>query len=179
MSQFVNYVLTLGQQAAPKYGYATLGLSLERYGIDKVIADVPGGCRPDGGGERRLFVRRSHTNRSPGRPDHADLWRDERHSSSAATRGRQRGHHQRQHRCGQGSGHCHECEAAQVRAEDRRPAGAQGEWIPPSRSVGTSAMASTGIDALPVLVFGVLLLGGRVDRASPHAASSGEAGRTS
>jgi LPXTG-motif cell wall-anchored protein len=46
MSQFVNYVLTLGQQAAPKSGYASLGLSLERYGIDKVIADVPGAVDP-------------------------------------------------------------------------------------------------------------------------------------
>jgi ABC-type phosphate transport system substrate-binding protein len=46
MSQFVNYVLTLGQEAAPKFGYASLGLSLERYGIDKVIADVPGAVDP-------------------------------------------------------------------------------------------------------------------------------------
>jgi LPXTG-motif cell wall-anchored protein len=46
LSQFVNYVLTLGQQAAPKFGYASLGLSLERYGIDQVIANVPGAVDP-------------------------------------------------------------------------------------------------------------------------------------
>jgi hypothetical protein len=46
MSNFVNYVLTLGQQAAPKFGYASLGLSLERYGIDRVLADVPGAVDP-------------------------------------------------------------------------------------------------------------------------------------
>ena len=46
MSQFVNYVLTLGQQAAPRFGYASLGLSLERYGIDEVIAHVPGAVDP-------------------------------------------------------------------------------------------------------------------------------------
>jgi ABC-type phosphate transport system substrate-binding protein len=46
MSNFVNYVLTLGQQAAPKRGYASLGLSLERYGIDQVIANVPGAVDP-------------------------------------------------------------------------------------------------------------------------------------
>lgn len=46
MSQFVNYVLTLGQQVAPKFGYASLGLSLERYGIDQVIANVPGAVDP-------------------------------------------------------------------------------------------------------------------------------------
>jgi LPXTG-motif cell wall-anchored protein len=46
MSPFVNYVLTLGQQEAPKIGFASLGLSLERYGIDKVTADVPGAVAP-------------------------------------------------------------------------------------------------------------------------------------
>jgi phosphate transport system substrate-binding protein len=46
MSQYVNYVLTLGQQAAPKFGYASLGLSLERYGIDRVLAAVPGAVDP-------------------------------------------------------------------------------------------------------------------------------------
>ncbi len=46
MSEFVNYVLTLGQESAPTFGYASLGLSLERYGIDRVIADVPGAVDP-------------------------------------------------------------------------------------------------------------------------------------
>ncbi len=32
----------LGQQKSPSIGYASLGLSLERYGIDAVTADVPG-----------------------------------------------------------------------------------------------------------------------------------------
>lgn len=46
MSAFVNYVLTLGQQEAPKLNFASLGLSLERYGIDHVIDDVPGSVSP-------------------------------------------------------------------------------------------------------------------------------------
>ena len=46
MSAFVNYVLTLGQQGAPKIGFASLGLSLERYGINAVTADVPGAVVP-------------------------------------------------------------------------------------------------------------------------------------
>ncbi|MGA2521858.1 MAG: substrate-binding domain-containing protein [Acidimicrobiales bacterium] len=46
MSAFVNYVLTLGQQEAPKMNFASLGLSLERYGIDHVIDDVPGAVSP-------------------------------------------------------------------------------------------------------------------------------------
>jgi len=42
LSAFVNYALTLGQQKSPSFGYASLGLSLERYGIDAVTQDVPG-----------------------------------------------------------------------------------------------------------------------------------------
>jgi phosphate transport system substrate-binding protein len=46
MSQFVNYVLTLGQQKAPTFGYASLGLSLEQYGVKTVQANVPGAVPP-------------------------------------------------------------------------------------------------------------------------------------
>ena len=46
MSQFVNYVLTLGQQTAPSFGYASLGLSLEQYGINAVQHNVPGAVPP-------------------------------------------------------------------------------------------------------------------------------------
>jgi phosphate transport system substrate-binding protein len=46
MSQFVDYVLTLGQQAAPSFGYASLGLSLEQYGINAVQKNVPGAVAP-------------------------------------------------------------------------------------------------------------------------------------
>jgi len=46
MSNFVNFVLTLGQQAAPSFGYASLGLSLEQYGINAVTTNVPGSVAP-------------------------------------------------------------------------------------------------------------------------------------
>jgi phosphate transport system substrate-binding protein len=46
MSRFLDYVLTLGQKEAPSMDFATLGLSMEREGIDKVIADVPGAVDP-------------------------------------------------------------------------------------------------------------------------------------
>jgi phosphate transport system substrate-binding protein len=46
MSQFVNYVLTLGQQKAPTFGYASLGLSLEQYGVNAVQRNVPGAVPP-------------------------------------------------------------------------------------------------------------------------------------
>jgi phosphate transport system substrate-binding protein len=46
LSEFVNYVLTLGQQSAPSFGYASLGLSLEQYGINAVLKNVPGAVSP-------------------------------------------------------------------------------------------------------------------------------------
>jgi phosphate transport system substrate-binding protein len=48
MSNFVNYALTLGQQkvATPAIGYASLGLSLEQYGINQVKSFVPGAVSP-------------------------------------------------------------------------------------------------------------------------------------
>jgi phosphate transport system substrate-binding protein len=46
LSAYVNYVLTLGQGVAPSMDFASLGLSLERYGIDNVIAKVPGAVSP-------------------------------------------------------------------------------------------------------------------------------------
>jgi len=46
MSAFVNYALTLGQQKAPSIGYASLGLSLEQYGINAVTTNVPGSVAP-------------------------------------------------------------------------------------------------------------------------------------
>jgi phosphate transport system substrate-binding protein len=46
MSQFVDYVLTLGQQSAPSFGYASLGLSLEQYGVNAVQKNVPGAIPP-------------------------------------------------------------------------------------------------------------------------------------
>ncbi|MBV8463025.1 MAG: substrate-binding domain-containing protein [Acidimicrobiales bacterium] len=46
MSQYVDYVLTLGQKSAPGFGYASLGLSLEQYGINEVQKYVPGAVAP-------------------------------------------------------------------------------------------------------------------------------------
>ncbi len=46
LSGFVNYSLTLGQKSSPTFGYASLGLSLEKYGIDEVSKQVPGAVAP-------------------------------------------------------------------------------------------------------------------------------------
>jgi phosphate transport system substrate-binding protein len=42
MSQFVDFALTLGQQEAQKYGYASLGENLEQYGLDTAKSLIPG-----------------------------------------------------------------------------------------------------------------------------------------
>ena len=42
MSQFANYALTIGQQKATEIGYASLGLSLEQYGVNAMKQKVPG-----------------------------------------------------------------------------------------------------------------------------------------
>jgi phosphate transport system substrate-binding protein len=42
LSAFANYSLTLGQQKAPEIGYASLGLSLEQYGVNAIKQSVPG-----------------------------------------------------------------------------------------------------------------------------------------
>ena len=42
MSQFANYALTIGQQKATEIGYASLGLSLEQYGVNAMKQQVPG-----------------------------------------------------------------------------------------------------------------------------------------
>jgi phosphate transport system substrate-binding protein len=46
LSQFVNYALTLGQHEAPEIGYASLGLSLEQYGVNQMMKYVPGAVAP-------------------------------------------------------------------------------------------------------------------------------------
>ncbi len=46
LSQFVDYALTLGQQKAPEIGYASLGLSLENFGVNAVKTQVPGAVAP-------------------------------------------------------------------------------------------------------------------------------------
>jgi phosphate transport system substrate-binding protein len=42
ISAFVNYALTLGQETARSFGYGTLGLPLENFGVNEVAASVPG-----------------------------------------------------------------------------------------------------------------------------------------
>ena len=70
MSQFVNYILTLGQQTAPSFGYASLGLSLEQYGVNAVQHNVPGAVAADGRrtGKRTPAVTSPPPRLRPGKP---------------------------------------------------------------------------------------------------------------
>ena len=154
MSQFVNYVLTLGQQAAPKFGYATLGLSLERYGIDQVIANVPGAVDPTAAESQAYAcgdltpteVQAGQTTPTCGVTNGV--------AATATARRSEHHHHQRQHGHGQG-GHCRH-EWIGVRWVG---VGGEGGGVDPSVSLtGTTSMASTGSNPLPLVVIGVLLV---------------------
>jgi phosphate transport system substrate-binding protein len=54
MSKFVDYALTLGQETAPSFGYAPLGLSLEEYGINAAQKNIPGAVAPTADEEAAL-----------------------------------------------------------------------------------------------------------------------------
>lgn len=154
MSQFVNYVLTLGQQAAPKFGYATLGLSLERYGIDQVIANVPGAVDPTAAESQAYAcgdltpteVQAGQTTPTcgvtngappPPPPGAANITTINGNTATgkAVTAGTS----------GSASG--------------GSASGGEGGGVDPSVSLtGTTSMASTGSNPLPLVVIGVLLV---------------------
>ncbi len=154
MSQFVNYVLTLGQQAAPKFGYATLGLSLERYGIDQVIANVPGAVDPTTaesaayacGDLTPTEVQAGQTTPTcgvtngapppppPGAANITTINGNTAAGKAAVTAGTSA--------AGGGSG-----------------AGGEGAGVDPSVALtGTTSMASTGSNPVPLVVIGLLLV---------------------
>jgi ABC-type phosphate transport system substrate-binding protein len=152
MSQFVNYVLTLGQQAAPKFGYASLGLSLERYGIDEVIAHVPGAVDPTPAesaayacgdltpsevqaGQTTPTCGVTNGNPPPPPPGAANIATVNGNAAKGAATASTKGG------AGSGSG-----------------AGGAGGADPAVSLAGTSAMAGTGSDPLPLVLIGVGLL---------------------
>ena len=160
MSQFVNYVLTLGQQAAPKAGYATLGLSLERYGIDQVIANVPGAVDPTAaesaayscGDLTPTEVQAGQTTPTCGVTNGTPPPPPPGAANIATVNGNTA--------AGKAAAVATSAKAGAGAGSSGAAAGGAGGVDPSVSLVGTSAMASTGIDALPVLVFGVLLLAG-------------------
>jgi len=157
MSQFVNYVLTLGQQAAPKFGYASLGLSLERYGIDQVIANVPGAVDPTAAESQAYAcgdltpteVQAGQTtptcgvtNGAPPPPPPGAATVATVNGSTAA-----------------GKAGTAARTAGATGGSSGSGAGGGGAGVDPSVALtGTTSMASTGSNPLPLVVIGVFLL---------------------
>ena len=153
MSQFVNYVLTLGQQTAPSFGYASLGLSLEQYGVNAVQKNVPGAVPPTAAEQQAYScgdltpseVAAGQTTPTCGvvnataAPPGADAGTATGAAVASSTKGT----------AAAGS---HAVTAASGSS------GAAGGGADPGVSLaGTSSMASTGIDAVPVTVLGLSL----------------------
>ena len=157
MSQFVNYVLTLGQQAAPKFGYASLGLSLERYGIDQVIANVPGAVDPTTaesaayacGDLTPTEVQAGQTTPTCGVTNGAAPPAPPGAPTVATTNGA----------AGAAGGAGSTSKAVTTGATSGNGGGGSGSGVDPSVALsGTSPLASTGSDPLPLVIVGVALL---------------------
>jgi phosphate transport system substrate-binding protein len=156
MSQFVNYVLTLGQQAAPSFGYASLGLSLEQYGITAVQHNVPGAVAPTAaeaaayscGDLTPSEVAAGQTTPTCGvtNATAAPASANSGTATGAAVSSAAGGSGSASHDGSGGSG--------------GSSSGSGGAGADPAVSLaGTSAMASTGIDAIPIAVIGLGLFG--------------------
>ncbi len=155
MSQFVNYVLTLGQQAAPKFGYATLGLSLERYGIDAVINNVPGAVDPTAaesaayscGDLTPTEVQAGQTTPTCGVTNGAAPPAPPGAANIATVNGN----------TAAGAGSASRALSAGATAGSTGAGGAGG--VDPSVALsGSTSMASTGTDPVPLVIVGLLLL---------------------
>ncbi|MHB8681853.1 MAG: substrate-binding domain-containing protein [Acidimicrobiales bacterium] len=56
VSEYLDYALTLGQQRAPEINYASLGLSLEQYGVNEVRNLVPGAVATPTAAEQAAYA---------------------------------------------------------------------------------------------------------------------------
>jgi hypothetical protein len=159
MSQFVNYVLTLGQQAAPKFGYASLGLSLERYGIDQVIANVPGAVDPTTaesaayscGDLTPTEVQAGQTTPTCGVTNGAAPPPPPGAATIATVNGNTA--------AGKATTAGTTASTAASKTGGSASSGGEGGGVDPSVALtGTTSMASTGSNPLPLVVIGVVLL---------------------
>ena len=157
MSQFVNYVLTLGQQTAPSFGYASLGLSLEQYGVNAVQKNVPGAVPPTAAEQQAYScgdltpteVQAGQTTPTCGvtlataGPPGANAGTATGSATASTTKGTAAGSAAGSHAVSTGSG----------------TSSSSGGGIDPSVALtGTSSMAGTGMDAIPLTVIGLSLL---------------------
>ena len=153
MSQFVDYVLTLGQQSAPSFGYASLGLSLEQYGVNAVQKNVPGAVPPTAA-EQKAY---SCGDLTPTEVAAGQTTPTCGVLNTGATQGT----------AGAGAG---TATGSGGSLASTGGAGAQGHGVSTSGSstgggadpsvslTGAASMAGTGIDAIPVTIVGLSLL---------------------
>jgi ABC-type phosphate transport system substrate-binding protein len=158
MSQFVNYVLTLGQQTAPSFGYASLGLSLEQYGVNAVQKNVPGAVPPTSAeaaayacgdltppevqaGQTTPTCGVTNTGATQGTP-----------GANAGTSTTAAGASTTKSTAAAAGSH-----AVTTSSDGAGGAGGAGGVDPGVSLSGTSSMASTGMDAIPVTVVGLSL----------------------
>ncbi|MGO8825902.1 MAG: substrate-binding domain-containing protein [Acidimicrobiales bacterium] len=158
MSQFVNYVLTLGQQTAPTFGYASLGLSLEQYGVNAVQKNVPGAVAPTAAEQQAYScgdltpteVQAGQTTPTCGvtlataGPPGANAGTATGSAAASTTKGTAAGGAAGSHTVSTGSG--------------TSSSGSGGGIDPSVALTGTSSMAGTGMNAIPLTVIGLSLL---------------------
>jgi uncharacterized membrane protein YgcG len=168
MSQYIDYVLTLGQQKAPTFGYASLGLSLEQYGVKAVQQNVPGAVPPTAA-EQQAYACGDLTptevaagqttptcgvvNQTAGLPG----------ANAGTATGA--GTHTSSTSGGSGSGSGSGGASGSGSGSGGTGSGGSGGADPGVALTGASSMAGTGINAVPVVLLGLgLLLVGIVGR---------------
>ncbi len=148
MSQFVDYVLTLGQQKAPSFGYASLGLSLEQYGINAVQKYVPGAVPPTAA-EQKAYACGDLTP--------SEVAAGQTTATCGVVNATAAGGANAGTATGAAASGSHGVNTSS--ASGGGSGGSGGSGADPSVSLaGSSSMAGTGINAIPVTILGLTLL---------------------
>jgi len=156
LSAFANYALTLGQEKATEIGYASLGLSLEQYGVNSIKQNVPGALDltsaeqgayacgdftpaevAGGATAPTCGVTNPNSSSTPGQAASGKTT-----SSISATPATRTSTGSKTGSSGSGRG-----------------VGGSGASPSVSLSASSPSLAFTGVNPLPLIVFGVLLLG--------------------
>ncbi len=153
MSQYVDYVLTLGQQKAPTFGYASLGLSLEQYGVTAVQKNVPGAVPPTSA-EQQAYACGDLTPSEVAAGQTTPTCGVVNSGATAGTPGANSGT-----ATGAASSHASTTSASGGSGGAHGGSGSGGSGADPSVALtGASSMAGTGINAIPVTALGFALV---------------------
>ena len=153
LSQFVNYVLTLGQQTAPSFGYASLGLSLEQYGVTAVQHNVPGAVAPTAAEQQAYSCGDlTPTEVAAGQTTPTCGVVNQTAAPAGANSGTATG------AAASGTKTASATTAASKGGSGSSGGSSAGGADAAVSLAGTSAMAGTGIDAIPFTVLGLCLL---------------------